>query len=336
MKVIIPLGGFGTRMRPHTWSRPKPLIKVAGNTVIGHILEEMADVCVEQVIFVVGYKGQEIEAWIRENYPALDAHFVIQEDPLGQAHAIWLCRHFLDESDVIIAFGDGIIRADFAAIPEEAPPEADAVFLVKEVEDPSAFGVVALDEDGFIKEFIEKPTHDKYRLAIVGVYWFRDGRFLRDALDVVIEEGHMTLGEYFLADAFQVMLQGGARLAAKQIDFWLDAGKPENALQTNQRLLATIHASPDAVERSYAEDFTVLPPVYLHPTAVVDRSVIGPYVSVDAGVTIRHAVIRNSIIDAGAHIEDCILEGALVGENARVTGQAKSLFVGDDSQVEIG
>lgn len=335
MKVIIPLGGYGSRMRPHTWSRPKPLVRVAGNTVIGHLLDQMADVCTEEVIFVVGYKGQEIEDWICQNYPHLDAHFVIQEEALGQAHAIWLCRDYLDAEDVMVAFGDGIIRTDFTAIAEEAPAAADAVFLVQEVDDPSSFGVTALNEEGFIEQFIEKPETDEHKLAIAGIYWFRDGRFLRDALDVVLEEDRQTLGEYFLADAFQVMLQRGAHLAVREIDFWLDAGKPVNTLEANRRLLAIGHATADAVERSYGEDFTVLPPVYLHPDAAIEGSVIGPYVSVDEGVTIKNAVVRNSIIDREAHIEDCVLDSSLIGERAYVSGRPAALFIGDDSTVEI-
>ena len=142
MKVIIPLAGFGTRMRPHTWSRAKPLLNVAGNTIIGHLLNLMAEITTEEVIFVVGYKGDEIEAWIREHYPHLDAHFVVQEEALGQAHAIWMCRDFLDEGEVLIAFGDGIVDAKYMEIAE---PGVDGVILVQEMEDPRTFGVVVAD-----------------------------------------------------------------------------------------------------------------------------------------------------------------------------------------------
>ena len=129
MKVIILLAGYGKRMRPYTWSRPKPILRVAGNTVVGHILDMMSDITTEEVVFVVGYKGAQIEDWIRENYPDLDTHFVVQEQPLGQAHAVWLCGEYLDDGDVVIGFGDGIIEADYAQFPQ---PGSDAVFLVNE------------------------------------------------------------------------------------------------------------------------------------------------------------------------------------------------------------
>ena len=334
MKVIIPLAGLGTRMRPYTWSRAKALLHVAGNTVIGHLLELMSPITTEEVIFVVGYKGDQIEAWIREHYPHLDSRFVTQEDQLGQAHALWLCREFMDEGELVIAFGDGIVQARYAALPD---PEADVVTLVEEVENPRKFGVVAADEAGWVTEIIEKPDHDRYRQAIAGIHWFRHGRILRHALDTVIREDRQTKGEYYLVDAYHVLMEQGVKIRAKEVEFWLDAGNPENILNSNRRLLGMgYNSSPDAIDRSYAEDFTVLPPVFLHDDAVIDSCVIGPYVSVGAGAVLKNSVIRNSVIDAGAQVENCVLDGALVGENARLTGRTKAMFVGDDSRVAVG
>lgn len=337
MKVIILLGGFGSRMRPHTWSRPKPLLNVAGNTVLGHILDLMEDITTEEVIFVVGYKGDQIEAWVRENYPHLDTHFVLQAEALGQAHAVWLCRDFLaDERDMVLAFGDGIIEADYGHIAEQAgSKQADAVFMVKEVADPRSFGVVVLNEQGYVTRFVEKPKTLTDNQVVVGINWFRSSSQLRDAVDRVMAENRQTLGEYFMADAYSLMLENGARIITKQVLQWSDAGQPQNILHTNARLLSVGFHTENAIERSYAEDFTVLPPVYLHPTATVTGSVIGPYVTVEANVTINASVIRNSIIDAGARVENCILDGALIGEKAAVTGRGKQLFIGDNSLVEL-
>ncbi len=337
MKVIILLGGYGTRMRPHTWSRPKPLLNVAGKTVLGHILDMMSEITTDEVIFVVGYKGDQIEAWVREKYPQLDGHFVVQEEALGQAHAVWLCKdHLQDDKDVVVTFGDGVIEADFAGLPERGDEmDADAVLMVQAVDDPSSFGVVALDDDGYVTDFIEKPETDEHDLAVAGVTWFRSGRQLFEAVDRVMADERQTLGEYFMADAYELMLEEGARLATKEIMQWSDAGQPHNILETNARLLSVGYSSPEAIERSYAEDFTVLPPVYIHPDATIESAVIGPYASIDRDVTIRHAVIRNSIVDRGAKIENSILDGALIGEEAEVSGRAKSLFVGDNSIVEI-
>ena len=333
MKVIILLAGYGTRLRPHTWSRPKPILRVAGNTVVGHILDRLEDVTVDEVIFVVGYRGDQIESWIREHYPHLNTHFVVQEQALGQAHAVSLCRDYMDDQDILLAFGDGIIEADYAALPD---PAADGVFLVQEVEDPRRFGVSVLDDDGNIQEFIEKPPTMEHKLAIVGIYWFRSGRYLAQAVDQVIKSERKTLGEYFMADAFQVMLEQGARLRTMHVRQWADAGTREAILDTNRRLLAAGYGSEDALERSFSDGFTVIPPVYIHPSADVEASVIGPYATIEAGVKVRNAVIRDSIIDPEAQIQDCILENALIGEKAKVTGQGKSLFVGDNSSVDIG
>lgn len=333
MKTIILLGGYGTRMRPHTWSRAKPLLKVAGNSIIGHLLDLMKEVTTGQVIFVVGYKGDQIEAWLREHYGHLDMHFVVQEQALGQAHALWLCRDYLDSNeDVLIAFGDGIVKADYATLANDD----DAVFLVKEVDDPRTFGVVVLNEAGYVTKFVEKPKTMNDRLAIAGVYWFKNSRNLRDAVDTVLSTGRQTLGEYYLADAFQVMLEQGDKISVAAADVWEDAGKPNTILHTNRRMLSLGYATFEAIERGYGEGFVVVPPVYIHPDADIEASVIGPFASIEANVVIRNAVVRDSIIDEGAKIEDCVIENSLIGEKAQVKGRGRELFIGDNAIVDLG
>lgn len=338
MKVIILLGGYGTRMRPHTWSRPKPLLNVAGNTVLGHILDMMAELTTDEVIFVVGYKGDQIEEWVREHYPHLDSHFVIQKEALGQAHAVWLCRDYLQsDGDVILAFGDGIIETDYPGIKKKGlDVGADAVFTVQKVDDPSSFGVVAVDEDGFVTQFIEKPETNEHDLAVVGINWFRNDKQLYEAVNRVMEEDRQTLGEHFMADAYEILLEKGTKITTKEIHMWSDAGQPQNILDTNQRLLSIGYNTPDALERSYAEEFMVLPPVYIHPSARIENSVIGPFASLDEGVVIRDSVVRNSIVDRGAHVEGVVLDRSLIGEEAEVAGRPRRLFVGDNSRVDIG
>jgi glucose-1-phosphate thymidylyltransferase len=332
MKVIILLAGFGKRLRPHTWSRPKPILKVAGNAIVGHVMDIMAEILTDEVIFVVGYKGDQIESWIRQNYPDLDAHFVVQEDPLGQAHAVWLCREYLDSSPVVVAFGDGIIKANYAAFPEQ---DADVVLSVQEVEDPRRFGVAVLNQDGFVTRFIEKPPTKEHKLAVAGITWFRSGNQLYQAIDTVIEKGRQTLGEYFMADAYELLLEQGAKLRTMELEQWADAGTPESLLSTNARLLSVGYSSEDALERGFSEGFAVIPPVYIHPTAKIETSVLGPYVSIDAEAEITNSVVRDSIIDLGAIIKDCVLDHALIGVNAKVTGQKSTLFIGDNASVEL-
>ncbi|MFN2187469.1 MAG: sugar phosphate nucleotidyltransferase [Candidatus Promineifilaceae bacterium] len=333
MKVIILLAGYGTRMRPLTWSRPKPILHVAGSTIVGHILNLMKEITTDEVIFVVGYKGDMIEAWIRENYPHLDSHFVIQEQALGQAHAVWLCKDYLDQGDVVVAFGDGIIEANYANFPN---PDVDGVILVQEVEDPRRFGVAVLDDAGFVKGFIEKPPTLEHKKAIAGINWFRSGRQLFEATDQILKQQRQTLGEYFMVDAYQVMLENGARMRTIELKQWADAGTPEAILDANARLLSVGYGTYDALERSFSENFTIIPPVYLPESAKIEGAVIGPYVSIGPNATITHSIVRNSIIDQGADIENCLLDGSLIGENAKVSGCAKSLFIGDNSIFETG
>jgi glucose-1-phosphate thymidylyltransferase len=228
-----------------------------------------------------------------------------------------------------------VVEAAYADIAAQGA-DAEAVFLVKEVEDPRRFGVAVLDDGGYIKEFIEKPPTMEHRLAIAGIYWFRSSRYLYESLDAVIQQKRKTLGEYFMADAFQVMLEQNAKLRTMQVDQWADAGTPDAILKTNARLLSVGYASQDALERSFAEGFTVIPPVFLHPTANIEASVIGPHASIDAGVRITNSVVRNSIIDTGAESDNCVLDSALGGERAKVSGRGKALFVGDNSFVDLG
>ncbi len=338
MKTIILLGGYGTRMRPHTWSRPKPLLRLAGNTVLGHILERMQAVTQDEVIFVVGYKAEQIETWVRRQYPDMNSRFVLQQEPLGQAHAVWLCRDYLQNDDqLVLAFGDAIVDAEFDKVSALAAKDTvDAIFMVVEIDDPRGHGVVVLNEQGIVERFIEKPPTTEHKLLVTGLNWFRSARQLASAVDKVIEEGRQTMGEHFMADAYRVMLERGARIRTLPVQRWVDTGQPQNMLTANARLLAVGYSTQEAIERSYAEDFTVLPPVYLHPEARVERSVIGPYVSIEAGATIRDSVLRNSVVDGHALIKNCVLDGALVGEHCRIEGRRKAIFLGDNSQVEVG
>ncbi len=323
MKVIIPLAGWGKRMRPHTWSRAKPLLKVAGNTIIGHLLNLMSEITTEEVIFVVDDKSNENEAWVRQNYPHLDAHFVVQAEPLGQAQAVALCRDYLDDGEVLVASGASLVNLRYKEIPE---PDADGAILVQEVDEPHDVGAVLTDEQDVVTGFVEKADGSGHNLALTGYYWFRHGRALLQFLPQ----------NKTMRDVCQQMLTQGAVIKAKPAIFWLDTSGPENMLEANKRLLGLGYGSEDAVERSYGEDFTVLPPVFIHETAVVTNTVIGPYVSIAAGATIQDAVVRNSIIDADAAITDCVLDGALIGENCQITGKGKALFVGDNSIVDLG
>ncbi|MBP6016432.1 MAG: NDP-sugar synthase [Candidatus Promineofilum sp.] len=336
MKVVILMGGYGTRMRPHSWSRPKPVLQVGNNTVIGHILDSMAAVATEEVILVVGYKGEQIERWVREHYGHLDLRFVYQDEPLGQAHALWLCGDLLDEGEVVVSLGDIIIDADFQTIadgdmPAGAPP-ADAVFQTMVIDDPRHFGCLTVGPDGFVDRIVEKPQTGDYRLALAGAYWFRNGRLLWNTLEQTLSSGRQTNGEYFLADTFQIMLERGDSIGTQAIRSIVDIGSPANRLDANRRILER-HASRLGQPRSMGDTVTIVPPVYVHPSASIEAAVIGPHVTIGRAAHIRRAVIADSIIEAGATISDYVLHGSIIGENVVLEGVTQALILGDDSRL---
>jgi glucose-1-phosphate thymidylyltransferase len=327
MKVVIPMAGYGTRMRPHTYSRPKPLISVAGYPMLRHLIDTLEGIEIDEYIFIVGYLGDQIEAWINENYD-FKATFVVQEELIGQAHAIYLAREYLD-GPCIVLFSDTLFEADVKSINET---DADGLVFVQEVKDPRRFGVVKLDDAGHITQFIEKPDSMELRDAVIGLYYVKDSKWMIRAIETQMARNAMTKGEFYLADAFQIMIDEGADFRVEEVDVWLDTGKPETVLQTNRWLLDHGHDNTPEVT---LEGATVVPPVYIHPEANIKHAVIGPYASVGKGCQVENSIIINSIIDNGAVVKNVMLEESLIGRDAHVEGRYAALNVGDSSSVNF-
>jgi glucose-1-phosphate thymidylyltransferase len=325
MKAVILLAGLGTRLRPHTYSKPKPLVQVAGKPVLGHILDSLDGLEISETIFIVGYLGDQIQKWVTERYPAMRARYVEQDEMKGQAHAILLTREFIDEP-VLIIFGDTIWETDFTRLKQV---KEDGLIYVKEVSDPRRFGV-ALIKDGFVTKFVEKPAKPISNLAVVGVYYFRAWQKLMNAIDTLIERDIQTKGEYFLADAMQLMIEGGAKLEVETIPVWEDCGTREAILKTNRYLLAKPGNHIHEIQGS-----VVLPPVYISAGATIKNSIIGPYVSISENATVEDSIIRDCIISEGSHIQNAMLESSLVGKDAYVRGTFERLNVGDSSEVDL-
>jgi len=325
MKVIILLAGLGTRLRPHTYSKAKGLLMVAGEPVLAHLLDRFQSLEVEEYIFIVGHLGEQIEEYVVTNYD-LPARFVWQREPKGQAHALHLAREHIDTPFLMI-FSDTLFEADLAHLGEVT---SDGLVFVKEVEDPRRFGIVLLEGDRIIR-FIEKPEEPISNLALVGMYYVVNWPLLMGCVDTLLKEGIQTKGEYYIADAFQLMVDRGAKLEAVTVDVWQDCGKPETLLATNRYLL-----EKGGTEEVEAENSVIIPPVSIAPTATLRNSIVGPYVSVGGGSVIVDSIIRDSIIDEGAYIEGAALEGSLVGSHVQVRGRLRRLDVGDSSQVELG
>jgi glucose-1-phosphate thymidylyltransferase len=328
MKIIIPTAGRGTRLLPHTLTKPKQLINVAGKAVLGHIVDGFTELSVEEYIFVVGYLHEQIEGYIKDHYD-VPVRFVEQDNPLGQADAIMRCRDFVD-GPILIVFSDTLTEVDLSGLADEP---SDAVVYLKEVEDPRRFGIATLDEQGLITGFVEKPNSMENKLAVIGMYYIRDAKLLMECCQQLIDRDIQTRGEYYLADAFNLMIaEHGAKFRAQTVDMWEDCGKPETLLRTNRYLLD--HGHDNADERP-AGNYLVIPPVNIAPTATIADSVIGPYATIAAHCHIAGSIIRNSIVDEKAHIDDTMLDSSLIGQDAKVKGRYLALNVGNSSQVDF-
>ena len=329
MNVIIPLAGFGTRLRPHTFTKPKPMINVAGKPVLGHILDKFTQAGVRDVAFVVGYLGDQIEAYVTREYPSLKAHYATQKELNGQAPAVLLTRQYVSGPTMIV-FVDTLADADLSALENET---ADGVIYVKEVEDPRRFGVVSLDVQGFITKFIEKPDNKNNKLVVIGMYWVKDAARLMQACEDLVNKNIQTKGEYYLADAFNQMIVAGAKLRTQRVDMWLDCGKPETVLETNRVLLGKGQDNSAAWQNR--PDVVIVPPVNIHPSATISQSVIGPNATIGEGCEITRSIIHDSVVDAGAQVVDQVLGGSLIGRDAVVAGRPRRLNVGDSSSIDF-
>lgn len=341
--MLIPAAGLGTRLRPHTHHRPKPLIPLAGKTVLGHMLDKLGVLDVDELIFVVGHLGDQIREYVSARY-AYPSVYVTQEELLGQAHAIALARDHI-AGPLLILFVDTVFEADLTGLAEA---DSDGVIFYKTVADPRRFGIITTDEDGVITDFVEKPEHPDSDRAVIGLYYLSRGEDLVAAIDELIRRDIQTKGEFYLADALQLMIEGGARLEGRPVDVWEDCGTVPAVLQTNRHLLAKL----DGVDApGVGDDVVLIPPVTVEAGAVVrecvagpfvhigtdcriSRSVIGPHVTLARGATVSSSLVRNAIVDANARIEDATLAGSLVGESAVVRGRFDRFNVGDSSEID--
>jgi glucose-1-phosphate thymidylyltransferase len=332
MKIVIPLAGFGTRLRPHTFTKPKPLINVAGKPVLGHLLDKLAGLDIEEYIFIVGYLGDQVEEYVTKKYKlAAPARFVEQKELLGQAHAIALARQYLQDTAMFIIFVDTLFEADLSLLSQ--PAQQDSTIFVKAVEDPRAFGVVSLNEAGYITRFVEKPQSMDNRLAVVGLYYFEQSGPLFAAIDDLMARKIMTKNEYFLADAMQIMVEKGVRFRTREVSAWLDCGRPDTVLDTNRYLLAHGHDNSSQIRAQLGDDqhVVIVAPVQIDPSAKLSHSVIGPNVTIGANCVIENCILSDTIIDEGATCRHYLLEQSLIGRNAVVEGHQRSINVGDSS-----
>jgi glucose-1-phosphate thymidylyltransferase len=328
LKIAVPMAGLGTRMRPHTWSKPKPLVSIAGRTVLDYVLEQFDTVPKEmkvEYIFIVGPQGEQIKEYMETHYPEKTVHYVVQAEMRGQSDALWQAREHL-RGPMIMAFSDTLVETDFSFLSGEA---ADAVAWVKQVPDPRRFGVAEVNSDGRVTRLIEKPQDMSNNLVVVGFYYFKSSEALLEAIQEQMRRQVTLKNEFFLADAINILLEGDARMRTQEIEVWLDAGTPDSVLETNRYLLE--HGRGNVSQPCDRPGVNIIPPVFIHESAEVEASVIGPFVSIGPDCRLNQAIISNSIVDEGAQIDEMIIKDSLLGRNVQLRGQPVRVNLGDES-----
>lgn len=333
LKIVIPMAGWGTRMRPHTWSKPKPLVGVAGKPSFDHLMDMFQTIPVnfeiEYVFIISPFLGEQIPLYVQKHYPSIKANYIVQEEMKGQSHTIWLSRHLI-KGPTIVIFSDTLLETDFSFLSNF---QLDGAAWVKPVPDPRRFGVAMVDADQGIQKLIEKPTDLKNNLVVVGCYFFKEGTELVNAVNEQIEHDIQLKGEYFLADAINILLKQGKKMVAQPVEVWLDTGTIEATLETNRYMLD--HGKDNSVFAAMNSNIKVISPVFVHPSAQVNNSIIGPHVSVGANCIIENSIISNSIVDEGSEVRKTALDNSFIGRNTKVDGTPKTINIGDNSILNI-
>ena len=330
IKVVIPMAGLGTRLRPLTLSKPKQLIRIADNTMLGHVLASLESLPFRNVeyVFILGYLGDRIKTYMQEQYPALSVRYVEQTELKGQSHALYQAREIL-EGRMLMVFADTLIETDLSFLRDET---ADGVAWVQDVPDPRQFGIAVANAHGEVVKIVEKPANMENRRAVVGFYYFADSQALMRAIETQLSGDGQLKGEYFLADAINILLGAGFRMRVEPVKAWLDAGTPQNTLMTNQYLLENGRDNTRiAVQRHGAQ---IIGPVYVHPDAVIENALIGPNVSIGAGCRISRSIVRDSIIEDGAEVANSVMQNSMLGRQTRVQGRVLEILLSDHSEIE--
>lgn len=330
MKVVIPLAGKGTRLRPHTHVTPKPLLKVGDKPVMSYILDDLRDLGVHEAVVITGHLKEKVQEYMEREYPDFQAVYVEQKEQRGTADAIALAEPYADQ-ELLIIFVDTLFDADLSLV-KRLPEDVAGVIWAKEVEDYQRFGVIVTDEQGFMQRIIEKPSEPISKLANIGLYYIRDWKLLFEGIRHVMSSQPGPSGEYYLTDAFQYMVDHGARIKTIAVEGWYDAGKPETLLETNQHVLSTTRGRPPRG----GTRVTVHEPVHVADGVTLEDAEIGPNVTISAGSTVRGSRLRHTIVGEGTIIEGSDLADSLVGSNVTLRGVKGKVDVGDHSVVELG
>ncbi|MCH8325208.1 MAG: NTP transferase domain-containing protein [Bacteroidetes bacterium] len=324
MRAIIPVAGVGSRLRPHTYTIPKVLLNVGGKPILAHILDKLISENINKVTFVIGHLGDKIEEFVKSEYSNLDSEFVVQNELGGLGHAIYTAIPTFDEKDIFIILGDTIFDVNL----DEVFNKDYSMIGVKEVEDPSRFGVAVIKNDE-VEKLVEKPTEPISNLAIVGLYYISNAQTLSECLNELIKKDIRTNGELQLTDALQMMIEQGEKICTFPVEGWYDCGKQETLLETNRILL------DDKCTDKKFDNVVINNPVYIADDVEISGSIIGPYATISKGSKISDSIIKNSIIGENSEIKASLLEGSIIGNNTLIKGSYKKLNTGDSTEIEI-
>lgn len=329
MKAIIPVAGAGTKLRPHTYTQPKPLIPVAGKPILGHIMDQLRSAGINDFVFVIGYLGERIRDYVTGAYPDIRAEFVVQQERKGLGHAIWLTREVIPEGEeVIIALGDTIIESDISALVNSET----STLAIRKVEDPRKFGVAELDKDGFITRVVEKPSIPKSNEAIVGWYKIREFRQLIDALDSNLKKNYTTKDEIQLTDGIMLMIKDGARIKGHKVVNWYDCGQKDVLLEINAILLKKHFNN---VDHGPYDGSIIVPPVCIGENTVIRHSIIGPNITIGEHSVIEDSIIQDSIIGSYTRIRHTVMADSIVGGDSLVAGSVQQVNIGDNTELDL-
>ncbi len=334
MKIIVPMAGMGKRMRPHTLTIPKPLIPIAGKPIIQRLVEEIAVVSeekIEEIAFIIGDFGKEVETELQKIASNLGAKASIyyQHEALGTAHAIYCAEPSLD-GKVVVAFADTLFKADF-----KITEETEASIWVQKVDDPSAFGVVKVNENNIITDFIEKPKEFVSDLAIIGIYYFKDGKNLKNELKYLIDNKVLVNGEYQLTDVLENMKNKGVEFIPGEIKEWMDCGNKNATVHTNQRILEYHKKDKLICDTATIDNSIIIEPCYIGEGAKIKNSIVGPHVSIGANTSVDKVIISNSIVQRNASIRSITLTNSMIGNSATVADVTVEISVGDFTEIDI-
>ena len=330
IKIIIPMAGIGKRFAPLTNQRPKPLLRLTDRRLLDHVLDlfqSLEEIYRLEYVFIIGHLGEQIQEYMQLTHPEKKISYYEQKQLAGQSHAVYLAKDAIS-GPILLTYCDTITKTDFSVLKSDP---MDGIVWVHEVDDPRRHGVAVMDSGDLVKKLVEKPNTMEHKWALTGLCFFPEGKKLIEAIEIQLERGASINNEYYLADAINILLEHGSRIRAEKALQWLDSGTPEAILETNSYLLR--HSSRSHSKSAADPSNLVIEPVYVHESAQIRDSIIGPNVSIGANCTIHRSILKNTIVDSDSNITDVILEHSLIGQGCSVYGSRQPLLAADHEEI---